>query len=156
MGTLDYMAPEVLLKKGYGIECDWWSLGAIMYEMLAGYPPFCSDDPRMTFRKVKSVQYCSLFCFWFFSVYKLKKMFLISCDWWSLGFFQIINWRTCLKFPEEPRISEEAKDLISHLLCDVETRVGTRGVEEIKVSLYKENIFFYNYVKDGVFYCFLL
>ncbi|KAG6585669.1 Serine/threonine-protein kinase tricorner, partial [Cucurbita argyrosperma subsp. sororia] len=95
VGTLDYMAPEVLLKKGYGMECDWWSLGAIMYEMLAGYPPFCSDDPRMTFRK-------------------------------------IINWRTCLKFPEEPKISEEAKDLIIHLLCDVETRLGTRGVEEIK------------------------
>ena len=46
------MAPEVLLKKGYGMECDWWSLGAIMYEMLIGYPPFCSDDPRITCRKV--------------------------------------------------------------------------------------------------------
>ncbi|KAI5656195.1 hypothetical protein M9H77_24988 [Catharanthus roseus] len=95
VGTLDYMAPEVLLKKGYGIECDWWSLGAIMYEMLVGYPPFCSDDPRMTCRK-------------------------------------IINWKTCLKFPEEPKISDEAKNLICHLLCDVETRLGTRGVEEIK------------------------
>lgn len=52
VGTLDYMAPEVLLKKGYGMECDWWSLGAIMYEMLIGYPPFCSDDPRITCRKV--------------------------------------------------------------------------------------------------------
>ncbi|KAK9281306.1 hypothetical protein L1049_004204 [Liquidambar formosana] len=52
VGTLAYMAPEVLLKKGYGMECDWWSLGAIMYEMLIGYPPFCSNDPRMTCRKV--------------------------------------------------------------------------------------------------------
>lgn len=96
VGTLDYMAPEVLLKKGYGMECDWWSLGAIMYEMLIGYPPFCSEDPRITCRK-------------------------------------IINWRTCLKFPEEPKISPKARDLICHLLCDVETRLGTRGgVEEIK------------------------
>ncbi|XWS25610.1 hypothetical protein CRYUN_Cryun27aG0082600 [Craigia yunnanensis] len=95
VGTLDYMAPEVLLKKGYGMECDWWSLGAIMYEMLIGYPPFCSDGPRITCRK-------------------------------------IINWRTCLKFLEEPKISDEAKDLICHLLCDVETRLGTKGVEELK------------------------
>ncbi|XP_028054036.1 serine/threonine-protein kinase 38-like isoform X3 [Camellia sinensis] len=95
VGTLDYMAPEVLRKKGYGTECDWWSLGAIMYEMLIGYPPFCSEDQRMTCKK-------------------------------------IINWKACLKFPEEPKISDEAKDLICHLLCDVETRLGTNGVEAIK------------------------
>ncbi|KAL2545040.1 AGC kinase family protein [Forsythia ovata] len=51
VGTPDYIAPEVLLKKGYGMECDWWSLGAIMYEMLIGYPPFYSDDPMTTCRK---------------------------------------------------------------------------------------------------------
>ncbi|WOG90697.1 hypothetical protein DCAR_0309941 [Daucus carota subsp. sativus] len=95
VGTLDYMAPEVLLKKGYGMECDWWSLGAIMYEMLVGYPPFCSEDPRITCRK-------------------------------------IINWRTCLKFPDEPKVPPIAKDLICRLLCNVEIRLGTGGVEEIK------------------------
>ncbi|CAN6358765.1 unnamed protein product [Urochloa humidicola] len=52
VGTPDYIAPEVLLKKGYGVECDWWSLGAIMYEMLVGYPPFYSDDPITTCRKI--------------------------------------------------------------------------------------------------------
>ncbi|PKA59001.1 Serine/threonine-protein kinase [Apostasia shenzhenica] len=52
VGTPDYIAPEVLLKKGYGMECDWWSLGAIMYEMLIGYPPFYSDDPITTCRKI--------------------------------------------------------------------------------------------------------
>ncbi|KAL3642906.1 hypothetical protein CASFOL_013721 [Castilleja foliolosa] len=52
VGTPDYIAPEVLLKKGYGVECDWWSLGAIMYEMLIGYPPFYSDDPITTCKKI--------------------------------------------------------------------------------------------------------
>ena len=52
VGTPDYIAPEVLLKKGYGLECDFWSVGAIMYEMLIGYPPFYSDEPMTTCRKI--------------------------------------------------------------------------------------------------------
>ncbi|KAG5621124.1 hypothetical protein H5410_006342 [Solanum commersonii] len=46
--------------------------------------------------------------------------------------FDIINWRACLKFLKEPKVSDAAKNLICRLLCDVESRLGTRGVEEIK------------------------
>lgn len=52
VGTPDYIAPEVLMKKGYGMECDWWSVGAIAYEMMVGFPPFYSDDPMTTCRKI--------------------------------------------------------------------------------------------------------
>lgn len=52
VGTPDYIAPEVLTKTGYGMECDWWSLGAIMYEMMIGYPPFYSEDPMSTCKKI--------------------------------------------------------------------------------------------------------
>jgi len=52
VGTPDYIAPEVFLQTGYDKSCDWWSLGVIMFEMLIGYPPFCSETPQETYRKV--------------------------------------------------------------------------------------------------------
>ena len=44
VGTAYYVAPEVLKKKGYDKEIDWWSVGIIFYEMLVGYAPFCSKE----------------------------------------------------------------------------------------------------------------
>jgi len=52
VGTPDYMAPEILFEIGYNKDCDWWSLGVVIYEMLVGYPPFYGDDPLVTCRKI--------------------------------------------------------------------------------------------------------
>ncbi|XP_053429352.1 serine/threonine-protein kinase Sgk2 isoform X6 [Nycticebus coucang] len=43
-GTPEYLAPEVLRKEPYDRAVDWWCLGAVLYEMLQGLPPFYSQD----------------------------------------------------------------------------------------------------------------
>jgi len=61
VGTPDYIAPEVFGQSGYDKTCDWWSLGVIMYEMLVGYPPFCSETPRETYKKIIDWKTCLVF-----------------------------------------------------------------------------------------------
>jgi len=95
VGTPDYIAPEVLLKDGYTELCDWWSVGVIMFEMLVGYPPFCSDTPPETYRK-------------------------------------IIHFRDTLRFPDDAQLSSQAKDLIMRLCSDQTTRIGLKGIDELK------------------------
>jgi len=53
-GTPDYQSPEVILRKGHGMPADCWSVGILIYEMLAGRAPFKSktDNPRDTFRNI--------------------------------------------------------------------------------------------------------
>ena len=51
-GTPEYIAPEVLLNKGHGKGVDWWTLGILMYEMLAGQPPFVDDDPMGIYQMI--------------------------------------------------------------------------------------------------------
>lgn len=48
-GTPEYLAPEVLLNKGHGKPVDWWTLGILTYEMIAGIDPFNDADPMMIY-----------------------------------------------------------------------------------------------------------
>ncbi|KAI8621854.1 kinase-like domain-containing protein [Chytriomyces sp. MP71] len=52
VGTPDYIAPEVFSQEGYSKDADFWSLGVILFECLIGYPPFYSDSPIDTYRKI--------------------------------------------------------------------------------------------------------
>lgn len=51
-GTPEYIAPEVLLRQGHGRAVDWWSLGALLYEMISGLPPFYSRNREQMFDKI--------------------------------------------------------------------------------------------------------
>jgi serine/threonine kinase 38 len=39
-------------REGYSETVDWWSIGVILFEMLVGYPPFFSDEPKKTCQKI--------------------------------------------------------------------------------------------------------
>lgn len=51
-GTPDYIAPEVITTKPYNKSVDWWSLGILIFEMLAGYTPFYDQTPMKTYEKI--------------------------------------------------------------------------------------------------------
>ena len=53
-GTPEYLAPEIILGKGYNKAVDWWALGVLMYEMTAGYSPFSADQPIQIYDRIVS------------------------------------------------------------------------------------------------------
>ena len=59
VGTPEYIAPEVLTSMDgsggggkYGIECDWWSLGVVAYEMMMGETPFNADSVVVVYSQI--------------------------------------------------------------------------------------------------------
>ena len=53
-GTPDYLAPETIEGTGKDEQCDWWSVGCILFEMILGYPPFHASSPDAVFKNILS------------------------------------------------------------------------------------------------------
>ncbi|XP_051893520.1 microtubule-associated serine/threonine-protein kinase 3 [Pristis pectinata] len=53
-GTPEYIAPEVILRQGYGKPVDWWAMGVVLYEFLVGCVPFFGETPEELFGQVVS------------------------------------------------------------------------------------------------------
>lgn len=51
-GTPEYLAPEILLHRGYGPSVDWWAFGILLFEMVVGRSPFVCQDVANTYAKI--------------------------------------------------------------------------------------------------------
>ncbi|KAF6768313.1 hypothetical protein AHF37_06611 [Paragonimus kellicotti] len=56
-GTPEYLAPEVIKSKGYTKAVDWWAFGVLIFEMIAGHPPFYADEPIQIYEKIVACNY---------------------------------------------------------------------------------------------------
>jgi calcium/calmodulin-dependent protein kinase I len=52
-GTPGYVAPEIISQQPYSKECDYWSIGVVLYILLCGFPPFYDNDNMKLFEKIK-------------------------------------------------------------------------------------------------------
>lgn len=57
VGTAEYVSPELLTNKSATRSCDWWASGCIIYQLLAGRPPFKAANEYLTFQKITQLDY---------------------------------------------------------------------------------------------------
>jgi len=121
-GTPEYLAPEILQGLGHDYTADWWSLGALIYEMASGAPPFYSKDKTQMFKNIleKPIEMRSYFSKELCSLLKgllvlqPSKRLQNAREIKSQEFFRTIDWdklaRRELLSPFRP-IVENANDL---------------------------------------------
>lgn len=104
VGTPDYISPEVLRSQGgegeYGRECDWWSVGVVLYEMLFGKLIWIS-------------KFDIVFNVWFFLG---ETPFYAESLVGTYG--KIMDHKNALEFPEDVQISKSAENIIRAFLTD--------------------------------------
>ena len=107
VGSPDYMAVEILRGSQYNYSVDWWSIGVIFYEMMAGLPPFYAHSPMEIFSNIM----------------EFKK---------TLQFPELTTGEEEEGEEPEPCMSQEAWTVIRHFIQEPNRRLGRDGFEQIK------------------------
>ncbi|KAI5963810.1 uncharacterized protein KGF55_002690 [Candida pseudojiufengensis] len=105
-GTIQYMAPEVILGEEYDYLVDWWSLGCVAFDLLTGSPPFSGSNPDKVLQKIKNSKKTLKFPFYLSTDAKdiLRKLlqidpekrFNVDEDWEKFkkhNFFRHVDWK---------------------------------------------------------------
>jgi len=120
VGTPDYLAPEILLGIGHDNPVDWWALGVMLYEFIAGVPPFSGESVEDIFQNILNLRYAFPDDMSPEARDLISKLLVINPDerFGSKGaeevkshpFFQGINWNTLLtqEPPFVPRAGPES------------------------------------------------
>eukprot|EP00049_Salpingoeca_infusionum_P023188 m.10799 g.10799 ORF g.10799 m.10799 type:complete len:602 (-) comp5618_c0_seq1:120-1925(-) len=118
-GTIEYMAPEILAREGHNRAVDWWSLGALLYDMLTGQPPFMTSNKKKTMDRILRAKF-TLPPFLSAAAKDLlrhllkrspQQRFSRAEEVKSHAFFKTINWDDVLALklvpPIEPTVAHE-------------------------------------------------
>lgn len=115
VGTMEYMAPEMIQQKAQSSDVDWWTLGCLLYELIYGNSPFHLHSQGDIDSNQEAADPAALFK-------------------------EILKCR--VQFPIEPRVSEDCKDLLRRLLAkNPEKRLGHGfGAYEVKQHRFFQGI----------------
>eukprot|EP00300_Choanocystis_sp_HF-7_P033837 c4626_g1_i1.p1 GENE.c4626_g1_i1~~c4626_g1_i1.p1 ORF type:complete len:439 (+),score=95.26 c4626_g1_i1:74-1390(+) len=122
-GTDDYIAPEIIKGGPYGQAVDWWSLGALTFDMLTGSPPFVANNPKQLYQKIcnEKVRYPSYLTASAVSFLKgllnrdPVKRYESGIAFRKHAFFKGVNWNNMINMtvspPFRPHLTDRALDV---------------------------------------------
>ena len=114
-GTPDYISPEMLNKKFYGVQVDMWSIGVILYILLCGYSPFQAEKTSLLYAKIKKSSYLFHEKYWngvsYYAKDIVRKLLVVDPD----------RRLTASETLAHPWMLETAVKLEKHSMKDIKT-----------------------------------
>ncbi|XP_036828407.1 serine/threonine-protein kinase PLK1-like isoform X2 [Oncorhynchus mykiss] len=149
-GTPNYIAPEVLCKKGHSFEVDVWSLGCILYTLLVGKPPFETSCLKETYNRIKKNNYTIPWQINPVAASLIKRMLhadpsqrptvsqLLTDEFFTEGYIPLRLPTTCLTVPPRFSIAPSSLEPSQRRPLTALNNKGTEKVEQKDEPLLRE------------------